>query len=136
MAATRVCVDIEECERLWTHLRTPRCLFDLWPVRACFQQAFQRPPFFVIAEEDGEPRGVLALSRLHETGEFAFFPGETWQGKTWLEQNKIPAAGPDWFRRLLARVPAPAHIRYLDRASLPDENEAVEDEVGYLFFPG
>ncbi len=136
MLRVRLCEDPEEAQRLWQSHWPYTRLFDLWPVRACFQAEFNNRPYFVAAEEDGEIRGLLALSWIEEEQYFGHFPGETWQGKTWLEQNKILARDPKVFQALLGHVPGPARIRYLMRECLfPDEGSLVIDEVGYLFFP-
>ena len=137
MIRVRISEDIEECRRLWQSTWPAACLFDLWQVRACFQEHFDSPPFFIIAEENGRTHGILPLSWIEEEDCFGFFPGETWRGKTWLEQNKIMARGAGVFRELLDRIPGAACIRYLTRESLPENGEpALEDEVEYLFMPG
>lgn len=112
------------------------CLFDLWPVRACFAQYYNHTPTFFFAEENGQAAGLLALSWIEEERFYGHFPGETWQGKTWLEQNRIPASRPSITVALLNHCPGPMHLRYLTRESLPiTKTDAVVDETGYLFFP-
>jgi CelD/BcsL family acetyltransferase involved in cellulose biosynthesis len=128
--------DLDECRALWRRVWPVECLFDLWEVRACFQERFARAPRFAVAEEDGSPVGLLALSRVDELGSLAAFPGETWQGRTWLEQNKIPAVGPGVRAALFETVEEPAAIRYLDGDPLVSEAPLALDEVGYLFLPG
>jgi len=133
----RECGDIGECRRIWELLWPGNCIFDLWAVRDCFARAFNRPVKFMVAEEGGKIQGALALSWIEEEGLFAQFPGETWQGKTWLEQNKIPAANPLVFSELLASLSGRTHLRYLIPESIAWDNQSVElDETGYLFFPG
>jgi len=105
-------------------------------VRACFQKHFDNPPRFIIAERSGKIQGLLALSWIQEEQYFGHFPGETWQGKTWLEQNKIIAANDEIYKALLDHAPASARIRYLTRESVAQGVEdPVLDENGYLFFP-
>jgi hypothetical protein len=102
-------------------------------VRACFHRHFNRPLHFIVAEGEDGLSGFLPLSWVEEEGAYAFFPGETWQGKTWLEQNLIPGKEPD---RLLAAVPGPYHIRYLSpRCAKADGRDRTVDETGYLFTP-
>jgi len=133
----RISEDVEECRRLWQQTWPATCLFDLWQVRACFQAHFHAPLCCLVAEEKGRVRGFLPLSWIPEAGCYGFFPGETWRGKTWLEQNKIVAREEGVFHDLLDQIPGPACIRYLTRECVPDNGEQVfEDEVGYLFFPG
>ena len=113
------------------------CLFDLWPVRECFADPFGRRPCFITAEDvEGRIQGLLALSWIEKQGSFGHFPGETWQGKTWLEQNRIIARRKGVADQLIDNVPGEAYIRYLTGESLLPEGLCVEpDETGYLFFP-
>jgi len=136
MATVKTCEDPEGCRRLWERVWPAECLFDLWPVRACFLEPFDRTPYFLVAEHRGVIRGMLALSWIEEDLCFGHFPGETWNGKTWLEQNRIPVSGPFVASELLKHIPGEAHLRYLTRESLPqNEDLARLDEIGYLFFP-
>ena len=136
MVEVSVCDDLETAQHLWEVHWPQTCLFDLWPVRACFQAEFNHPPHFLVAKENGGFRGMLALSWIEEEGCFGHFPGEMWQGKTWLERNKILADGPEVLRALLDRIPSPSKIRYLTGESLNShEATAGVDEIGYLFFP-
>lgn len=136
MVEVSVCDHLKAAEHLWDAHWPRACLFDLWPVRACFQAEFNHPPHFLLAKENGRFRGMLALSWVEEEGCFAHFPGEMWQGKTWLEQNKILADGPEVLQALLDGMPLPARIRYLTEASFEAEDGvAGVDEIGYLFFP-
>lgn len=137
MLKIRVCEDIEECRRIWELIWPQECIFDLWAIRDCFARAFNRPVKFIAAEESGKMRGALALSWIEEEGLFAQFPGETWKGKTWLEQNKIPAENSLVFSEMLAALPGRTHLRYLTPESIAWDNQSIElDETGYLFYPG
>ncbi len=136
MIEVDVQTDLEAVKRLWMNRWPRRSLFDLWPVRACFQAQFNHRPYFLVARQDGTFRGMLALSWIDEEQYYGHFPGETWHGKTWLEQNKIIADGPDVYRILLDHIPGTARIRYLTLPSyLADDPLAVVDEIGYIFFP-
>lgn len=136
MVEVTVCDDLEAARHLWEAYWPQEALFDLWPVRSCFQAEFNRRPCFLVARQGGRFRGMLALSWIEEEQCFGHFPGEIWQGKTWLEQNKILADGPEVLRALMDRVPSSARIRYLTKESLPsDESVGGVDEIGYLFFP-
>ncbi|AOY57738.1 MULTISPECIES: GNAT family N-acetyltransferase [Desulfococcus] len=129
--------DFDLCRRIWENARPVENIFDLWPVRTCFAAAFDREPFFIVAEENGHTVGLLPLSRMDDPESFGFFPGELWAGKTWLEQNRITAADTGVARALLDRVPGSVHLRYMSHAALVSEIQPLElDEVGYLFFPG
>jgi hypothetical protein len=136
MLSITVCRDLEEAQRLWQKHWPRHCLFDLWPVRACFQDQFKNPPYFLVAARGEKVCGLLALSWIGEEGYFGHFPGELWQGKTWLEQNKIIAADSRVASALMAHLPWETRIRYL----VPDDHlhlaaPAAVDEIGYLFFP-
>ena len=136
MTKVRVCEDIEECQYIWEDHWPKTCLFDLWPVRACFQYHFNNPPYFLIAESNKKIQGILALSWIDEIQSFGHFPGETWQGKTWLEQNKIITSNAHVFNELMEHIPTSSNIRYLARESLRlSGGDLTTDELGYLFFP-
>ena len=79
--------DFFQVGELWQRHWPQECLFDLWPVRACFQSQFNHSPHFIVASQNGQFQGMLALSWIDEEQCFGHFPGELWQGKTWLEQN-------------------------------------------------
>jgi hypothetical protein len=127
--------DIKTCQRLWQRLMPTACLFDLWEVRACFHEQYRYRPRFIVTGGDSAPTGLLALSEIDEHGYWGCFPGETFNGKTWLEQNRIVADTPQIAKALLDHCPQPAHLRYLNSDSMPDGAVATVDEVGYLFRP-
>ncbi len=136
MIRVRISVDSEECRRIWRKLWPQTCFFDLWPVRAIFAGAFDRAPFFLLAEERNEPIGMLALSFLPEQGQFVCFPGEVWQSKTWIEQNRIPVRDKALRDDLLEAIPGEAHLRYLTPESEPGEGFSFPvDEENFRFFP-
>jgi hypothetical protein len=136
MIHVKVCNDLGEIHRLWQRHWPQRCLFDLWPVRNCFQRHFRQTPHALIAERQGRFAGMLALSWIADEGYFGHFPGELWRGRTWLEQNRILAADDRTFEALWEAVPDMAQIRYLHPDSyLPAEAALTMDEIGYLFRP-
>ncbi|MCL7486806.1 MAG: GNAT family N-acetyltransferase [Desulfobulbaceae bacterium] len=136
MLGIRICEDPVECQQIWEKAWPQRCLFDLWPVRDCFASSYKRPPCFLVAERDRVIEGIMALSWVNEEDCYMHFPGETWDGKTWIEQNKIPARSSQVFAELLGNVPGLVHLRYLTRDSVPlDKRPVAVDEVGYLFVP-
>jgi hypothetical protein len=137
MLKVKVCSDLDMAQSLWRTYWPKHCLFDLWPVRACFQQHYHHRPHFLIASRGQRICGLLALSRIDGVNGFGHFPGEVWQGKTWLEQNKIIAADAAVLQSLLENIPHDTRIRYL----CPDQrlaaaHQTTDDETGYLFFPG
>ncbi len=128
--------DLDLTEKLWRKHWPRDGLFDLWPVRECFQREYRHDSHCLVATRNGRFGGMLALSRLDGEKGFGHFPGETWQGKTWLEQNRVVAADSETAGELVAHIPPGTRIRYLhmdDRLHL--ENRVMEDETGYLFFP-
>jgi len=131
-----ICNDLDEVRGLWQRYWPQQCLFDLWPVRNCFQSQYNNTPHFIIARENRKFCGMLALSWMDEQQRFGHFPGEMWHGKTWLEQNKILANDPAVFSALAHHIPGMANIRYLTLdPRLASDPSAVVDEVGYLFYP-
>jgi hypothetical protein len=137
MLKITVCRDLEAARRLWRRHWPRYCLFDLWEVRACFQEQFRHPPYFLVASRDGAVCGLLALSWIAEAGCYGHFPGELWHGKTWLEQNRIVAVDSVVAGALISGLPRETRIRYLvSHDHLHLDTEAAVDEIGYLFFPG
>jgi len=133
----RVYTEIEECQKLWEMCWPGKGLFDLWQVRTCFHDQFQRPLRFHTFESNDQILGFLPLSWCEESGQYVFFPGETWQGKTWVEQNRVIAKDKKNFQMLIEAVPGPIHLRYLRPSALVETlGQVVEDEIGYLFYPG
>lgn len=133
---TSLVTDLDAGRRLWESLMPRDLVTDLWEVRDCFWRHYRRRPCFVVASESGRITGFLPLCWIDEAGVYAYFPGETWQGRTWLEQNRIVAETPAVLDALLAAIPGDYHVRYL----LPPAGELPRgmtvDEIGYLFHPG
>jgi len=126
--------DREACCAVWQSIVPQEHLFDLWEVRDCFARHYARPLRFLVAYDQGTPRGLLALAGTDDADGWGCFPGETWHGKTWLERNRIIADSPEVCRALLDRCPPNTHLRYLSSMP-PGGGEWEIDEVGYLFRP-
>ncbi len=126
-----IITDPEECREIWEQVIPRENLTDLWEVRECFHRHFHRQSSFITAVSGGDIVGFLPLSRIEEAGVYGYFPGDTWEGKTWLEQNRIIARDEEVLQGLLARCPGPHHLRYL----LNMEDTGTVDEIGYLFSP-
>ena len=127
-----IATDLDECQDLWQRLVPAEVMFDLWEVRECFHRHFQRPPRFIVAETAEGICGLLPASWIEESRCYGYFPGETWEGKTWLEQNRILARDESVLAALLSPCRPSWHFRYL----LPlngGPNCDVVDETGYLF---
>ena len=136
MYTVRVLTDQDECQAVWQRAIPEESVSDLWDFRACFHKHFRRPLCFAIAEDSDGHRGLLPLSWIEEAQCYGFFPGETWQGKTWLEQNRIPSRGDGVVAALLDHCPSSYHLRYLLPLDGAADHRQTVDEVGYLFFPG
>ncbi|MBU0469088.1 MAG: GNAT family N-acetyltransferase [Candidatus Omnitrophica bacterium] len=130
--------DLAACGRLWEHFMPSEIFTDLWEARICFNKHFDRKPFFVVAEDDGKPVGFLPLSWIEENDSYGYFPGEVWDSKTWLEQNRIFARDKDVLDSIFAWMEE-AGIKYSLRYILPDavplSDISQVDEIGYLFHP-
>ena len=124
--------DLAVAEKLWRERVPCETIFDLWEVRIAFHRQFQRP-FKLLYSADQVDRLFLPLSWVEERNAWCCFPGETWQGMTWLEQNRPMFGGLDQ-NRLRAVVGAELHLRYLLPPQDTTENLPV-DETGYLFHP-
>lgn len=127
--------DLEECRQLWKEAYAPALITDLWETRACFHRFYRRPLCFIAARDDRGLCGLLPLSWIEEAGSFGFFPGETFQGLTWLEQNRIHARDPEVFEGLLAHCPGPLHLRYLQAMEFDARPDHSVDEMNYRFTP-
>ncbi len=134
MPRIRLVSDRDECERLWKLVVPPETLWDLWEVRRCFDANYDRPPLFVVAEGRGRIDGLLPLSWIGEANQYGYFPGETWDGKTWIEQNRVFARDGRTREMLVQSCPAPHHLRYLRKLD-SDSTQPDVDEIGYLFQP-
>ena len=136
MVKVEICNDLEKAKGLWQRHWPQECLFDLWPVRGCFQSQYQHTPHFLVASRGNRFTGMLALSRIDDVHGYGHFPGEVYQGKTWLEQNKVVSSDPETTYALLNNIPEDARIRYLCSSEQMDvDPRTTIDETGYLFFP-
>jgi hypothetical protein len=131
----RIINDLEQCRDVWKRAVPQETIWDIWEFRACFQEHYQRPACFIVAEDSHGPIEILPLSWVEESQRYGYFPGETWQGKTWLEQNRIPTDN-EILCDMLDRCSEDYCLRYL-RPSLESVSydPCVVDEVGYLFRP-
>ena len=135
MEDLRVVTDLDQCEELWRRIIPQETVTDLWEVRACFQAHFRRPACFLVAEDVHGICGLLPVSWIEESQCYGYFPGETWDGHTWLEQNRIPANASEVLETLLGHCPSPYQLRYLTPSDrVPLDGHAI-DEIGYLFAP-
>lgn len=134
MYSVRIVSDPDECRQLWQCVMPTELVTDDWAFRACFDAQYQRPRCFIVAQDSTEICGFLPLSWIEESGCYGCFPGETWHGKTWLEQNRLIARNGCVLRAMMEACPGPHYLRYL---LLSDDAvaDAAVDETGYLFSP-
>ncbi len=128
--------DIDSCRKIWQQTIPEENIFDLWDFRACFHKHFQRPLHFIALEKGNQIRGLLPLNWIEEKNYYGYFPGETWNTKTWLEQNRIPASDKKSLEAIFQYIRKEKinhHLRYLSPSSLAEIGEI--DEIGYLFIP-
>lgn len=138
MNIIRVVSDLDECRRIWRQVAPRKVVSDLWEFRSCFHRYFKRQPHFITVESSGKTLGLLPLCWIEESDCFGYFPGETWNGQTWLEQNRIFAANNqvlDMLRDYLETTGIKHHLRYLLPSHVAPSKFDVVDEIGYLFLP-
>ncbi|MCA9402437.1 MAG: GNAT family N-acetyltransferase [Candidatus Omnitrophica bacterium] len=126
------------CRDLWERYIPQEHITDHWEVRECFREAFGSELLFLHVTENNQPVGLLPLCYVPERDYYAYFPGEHWQGKTWLERNRLPVRDADIARALLdwceeRRIDY--HLRYLLPDDRLEKGGPLVDEIGYLFRP-
>jgi len=130
--------NLNECRALWEQEMPRDNVTDLWEFRDCFQRHYKRSLVFLKVTDRSRVTGLLPLSYIEETRSYGYFPGEIWDGKTWIEQNRIIARttnAREAFHDWLTHNREAYHLRYLlPSATGPAGGEAV-DEIGYLFMP-
>lgn len=64
----KVYTESANCQKLWETFWPGKVLFDLWQIRACFRDEFQRPLRFQTVESNGQAvPGPLHLGYLSQT---------------------------------------------------------------------
>ena len=131
----RIITDLGQCRDIWNRTVPQETVWDLWEFRACFHEHYRRPACFIAAEDSKGLTGLLPLSWIEESQLYGYFPGETWQGKTWLEQNRVPANN-RMLKFMLNNCPGTYHLRYLlPSQGYGTQDKSVVDEVNYSFRP-
>lgn len=137
MLNAKIIDDPDEFQYFWNRYWPAECALDCWGFRECFAGAFNRKSIFIVTENGRRITGILPLSWIDETACYSFFPGETWQGKTWIEQNRICAADTRSYNMLLENIPGAFCARYLHPSMKAMHNAALfPDEYNYACFPG
>ena len=130
--------DIKTCKNLWEHFIQPNQITDLWDTRECFNRNFKRDPFFIVVEKEKEIVGFSPLSFIPEKKYYGYFPGEVWNGKTWLEQNRIFVPCEEILKEVinwLNESEKKYFLRYLVNNEVLGKDNANIDEIGYYFYP-
>lgn len=129
--------DLEICREVWSGMIAPRNFFDLWQVRIAFHRAYNHSLHFVLVSDDfGVPCGLLPLCFAEDVGKYLYFPGEMYNGRTWLEQNKVVAIDSDMLMTMLEFIDGEHDIRYLQLDGRQWMQEYSEiDEINYSFCP-
>lgn len=135
MIKTKIVTDLESCRALWNSLVQPRHISDLWDFRLCFHRHFKNEPFFLVLEDKAGLLGMLPLCRLEKEEIFVFFPGETWQGRTWLERSPVFCRDPEALPEILSACPPRTYLRYMESDEMDRPAELELDEIGYLLHP-
>jgi len=135
MIRKEVIANLEACRDLWNRVTVPRNVSDLWEFRACFQKHFRNRAHFVLLEDEQGLLGLLPLSYLADGDRYVFFPGETWNGKTWLERTPLYLRDPEILGDLLDAAPERTYLRYLECEESALIPHLEVDEIGYLFHP-
>jgi hypothetical protein len=130
--------NFETCRKLWQQVVSSEQITDLWDMRECFHRNFERPLFFVVVKDEGNIVGLLPLSYIEELNYYGYFPGEIWDGKTWLEQNRIIARDSEvssLMMQWLKDNEIQYCLRYMNEYSCIFDDLMIKDEIGYLFYP-
>jgi hypothetical protein len=135
MMTKRVITDLDACRRLWDSFVQVGNLSDLWDFRFCFHTHYQHRLNFLTFEERQEVIAMLPLVYLPDKDIYVFFPGETWNGKTWLERTFVHCGRPEAIGEFLSECPERTHLRYIDWHDAPSVPDLEIDEIGYLLRP-
>ena len=138
MRRIRIAKNIDECRHLWESVIPREYISDLWEFRDCFHRNYQRSPIFLVVENAGRITGLLPMSWIDESSCLGYFPGEIWDGKTWIEQNRIVARDKESLNLMtswLASQAASFHLRYLKLTGMSLDSTQAIDEIGYIFEP-
>ncbi|MBN2420283.1 MAG: GNAT family N-acetyltransferase [Deltaproteobacteria bacterium] len=135
MIERRVVTDPYRCEKLWKSLIPARSVSDLWEFRMCFHPFYKNRFCFHVLEEKGNIYGVLPLSHIEYLDMMAFFPGETWKDKTWIERTPVYAINHDILYRLISDCAERTYLRYMEYDAEYLHEQMTADETGYVVYP-
>jgi hypothetical protein len=135
MMTKRVITDLAACKRLWDSFVQIVNLSDFWDFRFCFHKHYQHRLHFLTFEERQEVLAVLPLVHIPDKDIYVFFPGETWNGKTWLERTFVYCKRPQEIGHFLSACPERTYLRYVDWDDAPAVSDFEIDEIGYVLRP-
>jgi hypothetical protein len=127
--------DLAECEKLWRAVVRPKTIFDLWEFRMCFHRNFQFDPNFMVMEDSKGVAGLIPLCYVPELDIHAFFPGELWKGRTWIERTPVYTREEHFLPELLFSCPDRTYLRYMELGLEPELEEMEIDEISYGLCP-
>ena len=127
--------DLAECEKLWRAFVRPKTIFDLWEFRMCFHRNFKSDPSFMVMEDSNGVAGVMPLCYIREHDIHAFFPGELWKGKTWIERTPVYIREERFLPELLYSCPDRTYLRYMESGAESHLDEVEIDEISYGLCP-
>ncbi len=135
MIRKRVITDPLACESLWKVYIPAFSISDLWEFRMCFQRRYRNQSCFITLEDNKGIAGILPLSCIEDLDIKSFFPGETWNNRTWIERTQVYAREPEFYDELFSLFQEKTFLRYIDipGETLPGHLEL--DEIGYVLYP-
>jgi hypothetical protein len=78
---------------------------------------------------------MIPLVYLAERDKYVFFPGEVWNGKTWLERTSVFCRRPEDLGYFLSECPDRTYLRYINGDQASSLAELDVDETAYLLHP-
>ncbi|MBN1847653.1 MAG: GNAT family N-acetyltransferase [Deltaproteobacteria bacterium] len=127
--------DLEACRNIWTRLVSVKNISDLWDFRFCFQKHYHCDPYFIVLEDHHGIAAMVPLSYVNHLDMYVFFPGETWNQKTWIERTPIYLRKPHFLHEALDACPERTYLRYMEMDRDPYIVDLGIDEIGYVFYP-
>jgi len=128
--------DLNECRRLWESFIPARHITDDWNFRLCFHHHYQCPPRFMVLQDHEGIAALIPLSFQKQMNQHVFFPGEIWNGRTWIERTPIYFRNPERIQNVLEKCPDNTYLRYLEKEFVQDAEQVTGDEIGYVLYPG
>ncbi len=135
MIVKRLITDPFTCEKLWKTCIPACSIADLWEFRSCFQRHFGNRPCFTLLEDGRGIAGMLPLSHIDHMQMKSFYPGETWNNRSWLERTQIYVREPYVYEDLLSSCSERTFLRYMEAGVDMPADQLELDEIGYVLYP-